>query len=44
MVGDNETDFPHKILLANRQVSNLRQAFANHLSADIKLSNLIYHK
>ena len=38
MVGDNETDFPHKILLANRQVSNLRKAFANHLSADIKLS------
>ena len=38
MVGDNKTDFPHKILLANRQVSNLRKAFANHLSADIKLS------
>ena len=38
MVGDNETNFPHKLLLANRQVSNLRKAFANHLSADIKLS------
>ena len=38
MVGDNKTDFPHKILLANRQVSNLRKAFANHLSADITLS------
>ena len=38
MVGANKTDFPHKILLANRQVSNLRKAFANHLSADIKLS------
>ena len=38
MIGDNETNFPHKLLLANRQVSNLRKAFANHLSADIKLS------
>ena len=38
MIGDNETIFPHKLLLTNRQVSNLRKAFANHLSADIKLS------
>ena len=38
MIGDNETDFPHKLLLTNRQVSNLRKAFANHSSADIKLS------
>ena len=38
MVGDNETNFPHKLLLTNRKVSDLRQAFANHLSADIKLS------
>ena len=33
MIGDNETNFPH-----NRQVANLRKAFANHLSTDIKLS------
>ena len=38
MIGDNETNFPHKLLLTERQVSNLRKAFANHLSADIKLS------
>ena len=38
MIGDNETNFPHKLLLTNKQVSNLRKAFANHLSADIKLS------
>ena len=38
MVGDNETNFPHNLLLTNRQGSNLRKAFANHLSADIKLS------
>ena len=38
MIVDNETEFPHKLLLTNRQVSNLSKAFANHLSADIKLS------
>ena len=38
MIGDNETNFSHKLVLTNRQVENLRRAFANHLSADIKLS------
>ena len=38
MIGDNETNFHHKLLLTNRQVANLRKAFTNHLSADIKLS------
>ena len=38
MIGDNETNFPHKLLLTNRQVSNLRKAFANYSSTDIKLS------
>ena len=38
MIGDNEANFPHKLLLTNRQVANLRKAFANYLSADIKLS------
>ena len=35
---DDETNFPHKLLLTNKQVSNLRIAFANHASTDIKLS------
>ena len=35
---DDETNFPHKLLLTNRQVANLRNAFANYLSIDIKLS------
>ena len=35
---DDDTNFPHKILLANRRVANLRKAFANYLSTDIKLS------
>ena len=38
MIGDNETNFPHKLFLTNKQVSNLRKAFANHLSANTKLS------
>ena len=38
MIGDDETNFPHKLLLTNRQVANLRKAFANYLSTDIKLS------
>ena len=37
MIGDDETNFPHKLLLSNRQVANLRKAFANNLSTDIKL-------
>ena len=38
MIGDNETNFPRKLLLTNRQVANLHKAFANYLSAKIKLS------
>ena len=40
MIGnsDDNTNFPHELLLTNRQVANLRKAFANHTSADIKLS------
>ena len=38
MIGDNETNFPRKLLLTNRQVANLHKAFANYLSTDIKLS------
>ena len=42
MIGDNETNFSHKFLLTNTQVSNLRKAFANNSSADIKLSKPNY--
>ena len=38
MIGNNETNFPHKLLLTQRQVSNLRKAFTNNSSTDIKLS------
>ena len=30
MIGDDETIFPHKLLLTNRQFSNLCKAFENH--------------
>ena len=35
--GDN-TNFPHELLLTDRQVANIRKAFANNLSTDIKFS------
>ena len=34
----DETNFPHKLYLTNRQVANLRRAFAKHTSTDIKFS------
>ena len=42
MIGDSddEINFPHKLLLTNKQVANLRKAFANHTSSDIKLSKI----
>ena len=38
MVGNNETNFSHELLLTNRQVLSLRKFFANNSSAGIKLS------
>ena len=38
MVGDIETNFLHQLLLTNRQVANIRKAFENNSSIDIKLS------
>ena len=35
---DDETNFPHKLLLTNRQTLRLRKAFINHTLADIKFS------
>ena len=42
MIGNSndETNFPHKLLLTNRQVSNLRKAFANNSSTNMKLSKI----
>ena len=38
MVGDDEANFPHKLLLTNRQVTNPCKAFGSKSSSDIKLS------
>ena len=40
MVGNSNdnTNFPHELLLSNKQVANIRKAFTDHLSTDIKLS------
>ena len=35
---NDNINFPHELLLTNRQVANIRKAFANHSSSDIKLS------
>ena len=40
MVGNSNdnTNFPHKLLLTNRQVANIRKAFPKKLSRDVKFS------
>ena len=40
MIGNSSdnTNFPHELLLTNRQVANIWKAFANNLSTDIKFS------
>ena len=40
MIGDSndKCNFPHELLLTNRQVSSIRKAFANNSPVDIKFS------
>ena len=38
MIGNNETNFPHQLLLTNRPAANIRKTFANKSSIYIKLS------
>ena len=42
MIGntDDSTNFAHELLLTNRQVANLRKAFAKNTSTDIELSKI----
>ena len=46
MIGnsDDETNFPHKLLLINWQVENLRKVFANNSSVNIRLSKAKFTK
>ena len=41
---NDENNFLHKLLLTNTQVSRLRKAFANGLSANTKLTKTQLHK
>ena len=40
MIGgsNDKTNFPHELLLTDRQVSSIHKAFANNSSVDIKFS------
>ena len=40
MIGESndEANFPHELLLTDRQVSSIRKAFSNNSSVDIKFS------
>ena len=35
---NGKSNFPHELLVTDRQVSSVRKAFSNNLSADIKFS------
>ena len=41
---NDENNFPHELLLTNKQVSKLRKTFENGSSANIKLSKTRLHK
>ena len=44
MIGnlDDQTNFPQKLLLTNRQVANIRKSFGNNTPANIELSKTHY--
>ena len=46
MVGNSNDNinFPHELLLTNRQVANIRKAFAKNTSTDIKNTSTDYQK
>ena len=46
MIGDSndKTNFPHELLLTDRQVSSICKAFANNSSVDIKFSKTLLSK
>ena len=46
MVGNSNdnANFPHELLLTNRQVANIRKAFAKNTSIDLNYQKLNYQK
>ena len=41
---NDNTNFPHELMLTNRQVANIRKAFAKNASIDINYQKLNYQK
>ena len=41
---NDNTNFPHELLLTNRQVANIRKAFAKNTSLILNYQKLNYHK
>ena len=37
---NDNANFPHKLLLTDRQVANIRKGFSNNLSTDVKFSKI----
>ena len=46
MIGniDDNTNFPHELLLTSKQVADLRKAFAKNTSTDVFYQKLNYEK
>ena len=46
MIGESndQTNFPHELLLIDRQVASIRKAFANNSSVNIIYQKLNYQK
>ena len=46
MIGDSidKTNFPHKLLLTDRQVSSIRKTFSNNSSANVNFQKHNYQK
>ena len=46
MIGDSndQINFPHELLLTDRQVSSIRKAFSNNSSVDVKSSKIQFSK
>ena len=41
---DDEDELPHELFLTTRQITKIRNAFANNMSTDINLVKLKYLK
>ena len=44
MTGDDETNFPHRLMLTDRKVASLHKAFSNKSSTNLKFSKSHLYK